>query len=299
MSEACAASGPEPLRLEIPRRENLSRDEFVGEYLLAGRPVIVTDAIRDWTALSRWSPEFFRAGFGPLAVRVLGERTTVGDVVDGILHPVPGRPAPYLHTTSPGGKMEHVFPELMGDIRPLPGYLAPNWLEDRCFPRSLERRLRRGPQAELFLGGAGGRFSLHWDSLYFHVFAFQIWGEKAWTLYAPDQTPRLYPREEVHTISQIEDAEHPDLARFPLFAGAVAHRCTLRRGEMLFFPGGWWHTTRMHQPSISVSINTANASNWSQMAAEIARKTGPLAPAVRAYFAGLKALKSRRAPAPA
>jgi hypothetical protein len=254
--------------------------------------VIVTDAIREWGALSRWSPEFFQAEFGSVEARVRGEKMTVGEAVDRILNPLPGQPAPYLHTTSPGAKLEHLFPELLADIRPLPKYMAPNWLEDRYLPRSLEERLQRGPQAELFLGGAGGRFSLHWDSLYFHVFAFQIHGEKLWYLYAPDQTPRVYPREDVHTISRIDDVERPDLERFPLFEEAVCHQCTLGPGEMLFFPGGWWHTTRIHQPSISVSINTANASNWSQMAREISSKAGALAPALRAYFSAIKAYKS-------
>jgi len=280
--------------LEIPRRERLSRRDFVHEHLLAGRPVIVPDAIREWPALSRWTPEFFLREFGPRPVRVLGEVTTVGAVVERILDPLPGRPAPYLHTTTPGAKLEHVFPELLPDIRPLPGYLAPNWLEDRCFPRSIERRLRRGPQAELFLGGAGGRFSLHWDSLWFHVFAFQVYGEKVWYGYGPDQTPRLYPRANAHTISRIEDVEAPDLERFPAFAEAVCHRCTLAAGEMLFLPGGWWHTTRLHGPSISVAVNTANASNWSPMAREIAAKAGPLAPTLRAWFAALKAWKELR-----
>jgi histone arginine demethylase JMJD6 len=291
MSEAYARSAP--IYLEVPRREHLGRDEFVREYVLGNRPVIVTDAIREWRALSRWSPEFFKTEFGSVEVRVAGEGTTVGEVVDRILDPLAGSPAPYLHTTSPGAKMEHVLPALLADIQPLPELLAPNWLADRTFPRSLERRLQRGPQAELFLGGAGGRFSLHWDSLYFHVFAFQVYGQKLWYLYAPDQTPRLYPRAEVHTISEIDDVEHPDLDRFPLFGEAVCQRCTLSPGEMLFFPGGWWHTTRMHGPSISVSINTANASNWSQLAGELARKAGPLAPGVRAYFAAIKKYKSR------
>lgn len=294
--EVSAESPTQASNIAVPRRENLSRREFVQDYLLGNRPVIVTDAIQEWEALSRWSPDFFKAEFGSVETEVRGETMTVADVVDRIVDANERGPAPYLHTTSVGGKMEHLFPELLADIRPIPKYLHPNWLQDRYFPPSLQERLNRGPQAELFLGGAGSRFSLHWDSLYFHVFAFQIHGEKVWYLYSPDQTPRLYPREKVHTISMIEDVEHPDLERFPLFAEAVCHECTLAPGEMLFFPGGWWHTTRMHQPSISVSINTANGANWSQMAREISSKAGQkssaLVPPLLAYFSAIKVYKS-------
>jgi len=45
---------------QIERRENLSNEEFMKEYVYANRPVIVTDALRQWKAVGRWTPEFFR-----------------------------------------------------------------------------------------------------------------------------------------------------------------------------------------------------------------------------------------------
>ena len=296
---SAAAASPTPRAcLEVPRRQRLSYREFVEEHARANRPVIVTDAISGWRALSRWSPEFFRAEFGAVETRIRGESMRVAEVVERILAADAGTPAPYLHTTSPGGKMQHLFPSLLDDVRPLPAYVHPNWLEDRYFPAALDERLHRGPQAELFLGGAGSRFSLHWDSLYFQVFAFQIFGTKLWYLFAPDQSERLYPRPDFHSASQIADVEHPDLERFPAFADAVCQRCLLAPGEMLFLPGGWWHTTRIHEPSISVSINTANAVNWARMARELCHNVGQrsplLGPPLLAYLAALAAWKSLR-----
>jgi hypothetical protein len=32
--------------------------------------------------------------------------------------------------------------------------------------------------------------------------------------------------------------------------------------ETLFVPSGWWHTARILEPSITVSANAVNASNW-------------------------------------
>ena len=120
MSEAYAEPPIQVPHLQIPRRENLSYEDFVRDHLLANRPVIVTDAIREWRALSRWSPEFFKAEFGAVEMQLRGERMSVGEAVDRILEPEEGQPAPYLHTTSAGGKMEHRFPGLLADIRPLP-----------------------------------------------------------------------------------------------------------------------------------------------------------------------------------
>jgi hypothetical protein len=52
------------------------------------------------------------------------------------------------------------------------------------------------------------------------------------------------------------DIDNPDLDKFPLFAKAVPMRFRLHPGEILFIPGGLWHTAKMLTPSISV--NRAN-----------------------------------------
>ena len=44
----------------IDHREKLSYEQFAKEYLYANKPVIITDALRDWKALRRWTPEFFK-----------------------------------------------------------------------------------------------------------------------------------------------------------------------------------------------------------------------------------------------
>ena len=51
-----------------------------------------------------------------------------------------------------------------------------------------------------------------------------------------------------------------------MFAKAVCDKFVLGPGEMLFVPAGWWHTTRLLGPAISVSIGCANATNWADFA---------------------------------
>ena len=80
---------------------------------------------------------------------------------------------------------------------------------------------------------------------------------------SPEQTPLVYlGREGAQNVSVLDDVEHPDLMRFPLFAQATPIRCELHPGETLFVPAGWWHTARILSPSITVSANTAN---WQQL----------------------------------
>ena len=54
----------------------------------------------------------------------------------------------------------------------------------------------------------------------------QIYGQKKWTLFPPEETPKLYPTripyEESSVFSQV-NIDNPDLSRFPAFASAVRY----------------------------------------------------------------------------
>jgi len=250
---ACAAG---PCAASIDRRSGLSHREFVTEYLQTLRPVILTDVIGHWKAMDRWTPQMFKDVYGGREVTIDGRSFTVAEFIDLVLASNRERPAPYMRNTL----IEAWAPELLSDISPLPSCTKPNWFERLLFPSR-----RSFTYLELYLGGSGASFPvLHYDSLHTHAFLMQVFGRKRFIVFSPEQSPYLYPGTRGgKSNSQINDVEHPDLARFPLFARAVPTEFVLEPGETLFVPAGWWHTTRMLSPSITVSANTANASNWS------------------------------------
>ncbi|MEH2411051.1 cupin-like domain-containing protein [Nostoc sp.] len=59
----------------VERRSNLSDDEFVKEYAFVGKPVIITDAMKDWTAMTKWIFDFFRSKYGAITVNVKEDST--------------------------------------------------------------------------------------------------------------------------------------------------------------------------------------------------------------------------------
>src|ERR1700751_1085360 len=67
----------------IDKREKLSRKEFLHEYVLKNKPVVLTDAAREWAALSKWTPQFFRDNYGSRKVPVFERKraVTVKDTV--------------------------------------------------------------------------------------------------------------------------------------------------------------------------------------------------------------------------
>lgn len=282
------ALGAPELALDIDRRHNLSCEEFSREYLYPRKPVIITDALTQWAAIHEWTPEFFATKFASVRVRIDGKSYSMADFIADVVSSSPEAPAPYLRNQMIG----EFLPELLQDIQPLPPYFSPNWLEGPL-SRALRSRLHGG-SPELYIGGRGGKFPfLHFDSYHTHAFLCQVYGTKEYTAYTADQTPFLYVKPTQYNASQVADIEDPDLAKFPLFAKAIPIRFRLDAGEMLFIPGGLWHTAKMLTPSITVSVNRANASNWSHLTHDMySHAPLPLKPLTAVYLTSMRVFRA-------
>lgn len=269
----------------IDRRHQLSYEEFAEEFLFPNKPVIISGAIDGWRALDSWTLEYFKQKYGSMTLSIDRTNYTMADFIDRVTSSTSANPAPYMRNEI----IEQFLPELLADISPLPRYFFPNWLDGRL-SRVLSSRLHSG-SPELYIGGAGAKFPfLHFDSYHTHAFLTQIYGTKEYTAFSADQTPYIYVRPDQYNASQIPDIENPDLQKFPLFANAVPMRFRLHPGEILFIPGGLWHTAKMLTPSISISVNRANASNWAKLTHDMCRNAPlPMKPIAAAYLTGLRA----------
>ncbi len=249
---------------QIERRENLSNEEFMKEYVYANRPVIVTDALRQWKAVGRWTPEFFKGEFADMNLALNkvawskengGADLTMARFVDTVLAFTDENPAPYLRNQN----LCELFPSLMQNASPMPGYCSPNWLPESYSVKSLQGVFHEHSEIQFCFGGTGGAFPvLHYDVLTSHAYLFQIYGRKKFIVFSPDQEPYLYLRP--RNFSQV--VEKPDLDKFPLFKKAKATTCVLEPGEFVFVPIKWWHTAKMLTPCITLSLNVVNDSTW-------------------------------------
>jgi histone arginine demethylase JMJD6 len=302
-----AASADESSPLEVvERRECLSYAEFEDKYMSANRPVIITDAMRSWPALARWTPHFFKSAFGDLRFAIEDDlkkkagykdsdstvEYTMAAFIDRVLASTDSNPAPYFRNRV----LAELFPSLVGDIQPLPPYFQPNWLPDRFMVRRVGDLLNRGSAIELYIGGQGGAFPvLHYDGAATHAFLMQVHGRKKFIVYEPEQERYLYPSPEKPNLSMV-NIDAPDLEKFPLFAKAKPTTFVLEPGELLFVPSRWWHTTKMLTPSITLSINTVNQSNWRALVDYVAlRQSNPAVSLVsRVYLTGAGAWRTWR-----
>ena len=285
------------MTFEIERREKLSYEEFAAGYLYPLKPVIITDALRGWKAVGRWTPEFFKREFGNMRIRIgddlkgkVGYAAASGPVeytmesfIDRVQASTSEDPAPYFRNQI----LYDLFPSLKDDIQPLPEYFEPNWLPDYFLLNYVRKVLNRGAAIELYIGGKGGSFPvLHYDGAGTHAFLMQVYGQKEFIIFPPEQEEFLYPSKEKLNLSTINDLDKPDLQRFPLFANAQASKFVLEPGELLFIPSHWWHTTKMLSPCISISMNVLNESNWHELVSFVARgrKSALVSLSSRAYL---------------
>lgn len=257
--------------LPIERRiaADLPYQEFFRQYVTANRPVIIEGAVPQWRALRTWNPDFFKSNFGSKQAAVTyGVSQRLGDFIDAVMGSTVERPGPYLHRVI----IHQDMPELLPDLKPDNVYGFPGRYASPLMPH---RFRRPDGYLKLLIGGAGGKFPLmHFDSDNANAAITEIFGDKEFVLFSPQDTRFVYPSSEGSNASLVDNLEQPDWERFPLLRQATEFRGIIRPGETIFVPAGWWHSARVVSTSISVCLNMLHAPNWRGFINECCRAQG-------------------------
>ncbi|BBD60570.1 JmjC domain-containing protein [Nostoc sp. HK-01] len=254
----------------VERRSNLSYDEFVQKYASVGKPVIITDAMQDWAAMSKWTFDFFKSECGLVECFLKEDKdeikqiTTIASYID------------YLNSQTGGNRLYlanwfiSYYPKLLEDYME-PIYF-PNWLQR--LPRKLLRKYELD-NPELFIGHKDTSIGLHKDPCNGSAWLGLIKGRKHIVLFTPDQEEFLY--------NSKVDVFNPDLEKFPLYAKTNPVEVILERGEILYIPPNWWHHVKNLEDSIAVGsllLNEWNSELFFQSYIEKSPIRGQLLPLV-------------------
>jgi hypothetical protein len=262
--------------IEIARKDNIilekkygmSYEEFAKDHLFANYPVVIGDACKDWPAKNKFTPQFFKLEYGNREVKVEGKVFKLGDYMDLMETATEDNPAPYpckLQITKD-------YPELLPDVSPRFKYALPDWCHSKLMPQGI---LGGAETLEIFFGSPGGQFPyVHYDYMCLHAYITQLYGIKEFTVIPPSQTPYVYPKQDNMWVSEVPDIKNPDLEKFPLCAKTTPITFTVGPGETLFIHCGWWHTARSVTSTISVAMDSLNASNWKQFKKEVSTMIG-------------------------
>lgn len=232
---------------EVPRRHQLSREEFLDAYYSAGRPVIITGMMEDWPAMTKWGLDYFKERCGDREVEIQFGRDTdaqyelrktahrktmlFGDYIELVRNA--GRSNDFYMTAYNEGQNRKALDELWQDIVQIPAYLSSTG----------------STQGFLWFGPPGTITPFHHDLT--NNFMAQVLGRKRVLLMPACEIGHVYNHE--HCFTHV-DGRQIDLERYPLMGDVQVLSCTLNPGEVLFLPVGCWHFVEGLDMSVTVSF---------------------------------------------
>ena len=232
---------------QVDRRSNLSVSDFKKDYLRGNKPVVITDAIKDWSDKRTWSFDYFAEDCGDIEVKIFrydrDEEFTddnvtmmkLAEFINGV------READWLtypYYLRDNWTLFHEHPKLRDD-HSVPPYFF-DWF--KFFPPFL-----RMPYPRIFIGPKGAVTPIHMDVWRTHAWLSQLSGRKRWLLYPPEQEHLLYDYD--------VRVEAPDLERHPRYAETTPLEAVIGPGDTIYAPSGWAHWVESLDPTISITYN--------------------------------------------
>jgi len=231
----------------VARVANPAYDEFRSRFLRPALPCLITGHANQWPAFRRWDHESIGAAIGDRTVAPvkMNRGNFHIDLTEGVAVEPMGYDA-YLRavadTDEPGYylrlALDGEFSDLLADDYQVPEY---------CRRRIMLKK-------NLWVGARGASSDLHYDMT--HNVVAQIRGRRRVILFAPSDTPYLYPFP-MRTLSwhhsQVR-VESPDYDRFPRLRRAQPIETFIEAGEMLFIPQGWWHRFETLETAIALNF---------------------------------------------
>lgn len=232
----------------IERRSRISKEEFLAKYYATNTPVVITNMMTEWQALSLWTPEYFKTHYGDTDVEIQDNRNSDAQYeINKGRHKRELKLSKYVDMVVNGGDTNDYY--MVASNRNFQRDKIKNLLDDiNVYPDFLDSSNTKG-KIKLWFGPGGTITPVHHDQT--NLIGAQIYGRKLWRIISPDQTPFLYNYQTV--FSQV-DLENPDYYRYPLFKKVKILEVILEPGEMIFIPIGWWHQVKSLNVSISLSL---------------------------------------------
>ena len=241
-----------PSRCDIDRRRNLTRAEFVSDYLIPGKPVVIDGLIDDWAARTEWTRTRLIERYGARSLPVRRSSTvspalikdqkdssrtlSLRTYVQELLAPDETSFAdlPYLFQRNLALSLGF---EALGDLQPLHLSMFEPHGDQLAWPHG-----RREQMLQLFLGGTGSGVGFHHHGAAMNAILF---GRKQWWLLPPYghviMDPELRPGAEGSTEK---------LGELPI----APLQCVQEAGEVMFVPTQWLHAVGNLAPTIGTAI---------------------------------------------
>jgi hypothetical protein len=287
----------------IERVSGLDRPTFLDVYLAENRPVIIQGAMDDWAAREKWTPAFLREEFGEELVQVYDDLTSLGDIYtlgeyieDNFGRSPSVERRGYVKAYTRFKEVDFVWADeiflAMAKDWSAPAFFPDSGLVMPVSPpsRALSPAHDLFPYRGLFVSARGERTRLHRDPYDTEAILCQFHGEKQLRFYEPRHQDRLFRDGRFFDPLDKQDPVFADCADIePDYVD------TLRPGEMIFIPGGWFHDVTTLTDSISVTWNFVHQARASGFWRQLEHRADAGGYEVMRFFLDRQGLGERRA----
>ncbi len=228
----------------IDRVCGLSKKDFLQQYFEPQKPVILEDAISNWPAYEQWNFDYIRRVAGNKTVPLYDDRPV--DHKDGFNEPhATMNMADYIDLLEREPTKFRIFlwnllkevPELQKDFKQL----------DLGLPI-----LKGLPM--LFFGGQKSYTFMHYDIDLANIFHIHFQGEKRVVLFDQKQTEFMYKVPHSLIVREDIDFANPDYIKWPGLNLIKGFEGTLKHGDVLYMPEGYWHYMQYISAGFSMSL---------------------------------------------
>lgn len=248
-----------PLNLtEIERVTTISKEDFYNHYVKKQKPVIIEQLTKDWPAYEKWNLDYINTIAGDKTVPLYDDRPVSHKDGFNQAH-ASMKMSEYVALLKSEPTNYRIFLyNLMKEV--------PSLALDFKWPNLGLRLVKQLPM--LFFGGQGSKVFIHYDIDFSNILHFHFHGEKRCILFSPDQTPYLYKVPHALISREDIDFDDPDFEKWPALKQAKGLVATLKHGEMLYMPEGYWHYMKYVTPGFSMSLRAfpRKASNLARAA---------------------------------
>ena len=229
---------------EIPRVNNITKEDFIKNYFKPQKPVVIQRAIEGWPAFEKWNLSYMKSVAGDITVPLYDNRPVQHK--DGFNEPhAKMKMADYVDLLMREPTKYRIF--LWNILKEVPALQ-----KDYTFPDFGLKLLKGVPM--MFFGGKDSYTFMHYDIDFANIFHFHFDGEKEVVLFPQSQTKNIYKVPHSLITHESIDFSNPDYEKWPVLEKASGYKTTLSHGEVLYMPEGYWHYMKYKSPGFSMSL---------------------------------------------
>lgn len=228
----------------VHRIGTLTKEEFVQNYYRPQIPVLLEGLTKDWPAYEKWNLDYIQQRAGEQVVPLYDSKPTLGKQ-NSAVPATEMRLYDYLELLKTRPTDLRIFFYSILDR-------MPELAKDFEYPDIGLKFFKRLPA--MFFGGEGSKVLPHYDMDLADLVHIHFHGTKEVTLFDPGQTRFLYKVPfAVHNLENI-DLDRPDFEQYPALRNLTGIRATMRHGDALYMPSGYWHYIKYTTGGFSITL---------------------------------------------